>query len=63
MGKILSVIIGGIVVLVGLILFVRWWHAFVFVAKGMVPAIMVFGGIVALAAGLSELRDSAKQKK
>ena len=62
MGKILSLLIGAIVVIVGLILFVAWWYEFLFVLRGVIPGMLILGGIVAVIAGLSELKDTLKNK-
>jgi len=62
MGKFLSIIIGGLVAIVGIMLFIRWVHPFMLIVKGMLPAMLIFGGVIALIAGLSELKDSVKPK-
>ncbi len=62
MGKILSLLIGGIVAVLGLILLVAWWYEFMFILRGMVPALLILGGIVAVLAGFSELKDVIKNK-
>ena len=63
MGKYLSVIMGGIVALLGLLGLIRWWGAFALVLKGSVPAMLIFGGVIAVIAGLSELKDEMASKK
>ena len=63
MGKVLSLLIGAIVAVLGLILLIAWWYEFLFVIRGVLPLILVFGGIIAIAAGLSELKDYFKFKK
>ncbi|MDD5439546.1 MAG: hypothetical protein PHS37_05105 [Candidatus Omnitrophica bacterium] len=63
MGKYLSIVIGGGIAFVGLLLFIRWLPKFVLVVKGMLPAMLIFGGVIALIAGLSELKDSMKPKE
>lgn len=62
MGKYLSVIIGGAVALLGLLGLVRWWDAFALVLKGSIPAMLIFGGVIAVIAGLSELKDELASK-
>jgi hypothetical protein len=62
MGKILSLLIGGIVAVLGLILLVAWWYEFMFILRGMGPALLILGGIVAVLAGVSELKDVIKNK-
>ena len=63
MGKILSLLVGGIVTLLGLILLVAWWYEFMFMLKGIIPLILILGGAVALLAGISEYKDILKIKK
>ena len=63
MGKILSLLIGAIVTIVGLILLVAWWYELIFVLRGIVPGLLILGGIIAVIAGFSELKDVVKGKK
>ena len=63
MGKTLSIVIGGLVVFVGLVLLINWWYEFLFLLKGVVPALLILGGVIALFAGLAELKDTLKDKK
>jgi hypothetical protein len=63
MGKILSLSIGALVTLIGLILFFVWWYEILFVLRAVVPLMLVFGGLIAVIAGLSELKDTLKSKK
>lgn len=63
MGKYLSLIVGGVVSLVGLLGLVGWWRDFLTVLKGSIPAMLIFGGIIAVVAGLSEIKDEAAFKK
>jgi len=63
MGKTLSIVIGAIVAFVGLILLIAWWYEFLFLLRGTIPAILIFGGAIALIAGISELKDTLKSKK
>ena len=62
MGKILSLLVGAIVTLVGLILLVAWWYELLFVIRGVLPLMLVFGGVIAIIAGLAELKDTLKLK-
>jgi hypothetical protein len=63
MSKFLGIIIGGFVVFFGLVLLIAWWYEFLFILRGLVPAGLIFGGVIALFAGLSELKDTFKSKK
>ena len=62
MGKIITIIVGSAVAVLGIILLLAWFKDFVLVLKGTVPAFMVLGGVIALIAGISELKDSLKTK-
>lgn len=63
MGKYISIIIGAIVALLGLIGLLGWWCDFVIVLKGSIPAMFIFGGVIAVIAGLSELKDKQSAGK
>lgn len=64
MGKFLA-IIGGLAAIVGgvlLIIFV-WRGPFIYLVKGCIPPVLVFGGLIALIAGVSSIKDAARTKK
>ena len=63
MGKYLSVIIGAIVALLGLWGLLAWWCDFMLVLRGSVPAMLIFGGVIAVIAGISEIKDELASKK
>jgi len=63
MGKYLSIIVGAVVVLLGLWGLLGWWCDFMTVLKGSIPIMLVFGGVIAVIAGLSELKDEQAAKK
>lgn len=63
MGKYLSIIIGGAVALIGLVGLIRWKYAFGLVLKGSIPVMLLLGGVIAVIAGVSELKDEAAAKK
>ncbi len=63
MGKFLSVIVGGAVAVLGLIGLLAWKHEFGVMLKGTVPAMLIFGGVIAVIAGISEIKDEAASKK
>ncbi len=61
MGKVLSLLIGAVVAILGLILLIAWWYEFMFLVRGCIPIVLIFGGIIAVVAGLSELKDVLKK--
>ena len=65
MGKILSLIIGTAVVVIGVVLVIVWWSDFFIVLKGSIPVMLILGGAIAVMAGLTELKDemAAKENK
>jgi len=63
MGKYMSVIIGGVVALAGFSTLISWWPDFCLVLRGVVPAFLIFGGLIAVIAGLSEMKDELSSKK
>lgn len=63
MGKYTSIIIGAVVVLFGLWGLKSWWGEFIMIVKGSVPIMVIFGGIIAVIAGLTEMKDEAAAKK
>ena len=62
MGKVLSLLIGAIVTIVGLILLIAWWYELLFLLRGIIPLILIAGGLIAIAAGLGEFKDVLKNK-
>lgn len=62
MGKVLGLLIGAIVALVGLILLIAWWYELLFILRGVIPVLLIIGGIIAVMAGLSALKDTLKSK-
>jgi len=63
MSKYAGVLIGAIIAVLGLAGLIRWWFAFAIILKGMIPAMLIFGGVIAVIAGLSEIKDEALSKK
>ncbi len=63
MGKTLSIAIGAAVAFLGLILLIVWWYEFLFILRGALPVLFIVGGLIALVAGLTELKDTLKSKK
>ena len=63
MGKIINIVLGLFAAIIGIILLVKWWDSFIVCFKAAVAAIFIVGGVVALIAGLSELKDEIDDKK
>ena len=63
MGKTLSIVIGGLVAFVGLVLLIAWWYEFLFMLRAGIPILLIAGGGIALFAGFSELKDTLKSQK
>ncbi|MFH1846896.1 MAG: hypothetical protein ABH869_05010 [Candidatus Omnitrophota bacterium] len=63
MGKVLSLLIGTVIVIIGIILFILWWFEFLFVLRGILPIIIIVAGLVAVAAGISEMKDVSKRNE
>ncbi len=62
MSKIISIVLGAISAIVGLILLVKWWDSFVYMFKATLSIVLIIGGAVALIAGLGELKDEIQDK-
>ena len=60
MGKILSLVIGAVVAFIGLILMAMWRYEFLFLLRGIIPVVFIFGGIISVIAGISEVKDAFK---
>jgi small neutral amino acid transporter SnatA (MarC family) len=52
-----------VAVLLGLLLLAKWWIYFLRGLQATVPAILILGGLVALFAAISEIKDSFSCKK
>ncbi|MBU0682852.1 MAG: hypothetical protein ABIH85_03820 [Candidatus Omnitrophota bacterium] len=62
MGKILSLLIGGLMVIAGVVLLFVWGYEFLFMLRGAIPLVLIMAGFIALAAGISEFKDVMKNK-
>jgi hypothetical protein len=62
MGKVLSIVLGALTALVGFILLISWWGWFLRGLMALVPVMLIFGGIIALIAGISEVKDAIQSK-
>lgn len=63
MGKYVSVIGGIVAALLGLWGIFGWFEYFWKVVQGTVPAMLIFGGLIALFLGISEIKDELAAKK
>jgi len=62
--KYLSVIGGIIAIILGVIGLASWWEDYIigFLKSGLV-VVLLFGGILAVIAGIGEIKDSLEEKK
>jgi len=63
MGKYLAIIAGLVAMAVGVWLVVVWWRPFYELVLGCIPPVLFFGGLIALIAGISSIKDAARTKK
>jgi len=64
MGKVLAIIGGLIAMAAGIVLVVFvWWKEFYELIFGCIPPILFFGGLIALVAGISGIKDAMRTKK
>lgn len=57
-------LISGIVsVVLGVIGFSLWWSAFVIALKGIIPILLILGGILAVYIGLDSMQDKEREEK
>jgi multisubunit Na+/H+ antiporter MnhG subunit len=64
MGKIISIIGGTAAVVIGIILaFFVWSQALILGIQFMLMFVLILGGLIAVVAGISEIKDSIAAKK
>jgi succinate-acetate transporter protein len=66
MGRFLAVLLGFVAMAAGLILVIvseTFRTAFIQVVFGFIPPFLFFGGLIALVAGLSSIKDAQRIKK
>ncbi len=61
--KMVALIIGLIIAVLGVLGILRWTSDFVAVLRGSVPAMLVCGGLLAVIAGITSIKDSIEAKK
>ncbi|MBI4313720.1 MAG: hypothetical protein HY594_02780 [Candidatus Omnitrophica bacterium] len=57
MGRGLCVAAGLAAILLGILGLSRWWGSFIWVLKGVGPIVLLMGGVVAVIAGLMNVRE------
>ena len=64
MSKYLSVIGGLIAIVLGVVGLINWWEEYIvgFLKSGLVM-ILLLGGLLAVMAGIGEIKDSLEEKK
>jgi succinate-acetate transporter protein len=64
MGKFI-VVLGGLVAMAAGIVLVSlvWWREFYQLVFGFIPPILFFGGLIALIAGISSIKDAQRTRK
>jgi hypothetical protein len=64
MGKFIAVIGVLVAMAAGIILVsLVWWREFTQLVFGFIPPILFFGGLIALIAGISSIKDAQRTKK
>jgi len=64
MGKYLAVLGGLIAMAAGIVLVIFvWWREFYQLVFGFIPPVLFFGGLIALIAGISSIKDAQRTKK
>ncbi len=58
-----ALIAGVITLLIGIAGITRWGVAVINFLKGSVPLMLVFGGLLAVIAGITSIKDAAEAKK
>ena len=54
---------GFISVILGIIGFSIWWNAFLIAMKGIVPIMLILGGILAVYIGIDAIEDQAREER
>jgi ABC-type multidrug transport system fused ATPase/permease subunit len=60
----MSLIIGGAIsAILGLFGLIFWWSDFIVLAKGSLPLLMLFGGIIALYVGYDDIQEKLREER
>jgi len=59
----LALIVGIVVVVLGVLGVVRWFPSFKIMLEGVVPALLICGGLLAVIAGVTSIKDAMEAKK
>ncbi len=60
----MSMLISGIVsVVIGIIGFSIWWSDFIIALRGIVPILLILGGILAVYIGLDSVEDQTREER
>jgi len=62
-GKILSILVGIIAILIGIILLFKWIDIFIVGLQFCIVIALLFGGLMAVLFGIIEIRDARELKK
>lgn len=62
-GKYISLIGGLAAIVLGIAVLMRWWDDVLVVARAVLVAILIFGGLLAFFVGAGEIKDAAAQKE
>jgi hypothetical protein len=63
MGKFLAIVGGLVAMALGIWLVIRWWQPFYELVLGCIPPVLFFGGLIAVVAGISSIKDARRTKK
>lgn len=64
MGKYLSVLGGIVAVVIGIMCLFKWWEPEILAfLKAILVMVLIFGGLLALIAGISEIKDTSAQEE
>jgi len=64
MGKFFAILLGLIAMAGGIVLVIMvWTQEFLNLLFGCIPPVLFFGGLIALVAGISSIKDAARTKK